>query len=189
MPLLMPLYGVLFLFQLDNFSYLPLFFKGVTVGGTVFFTIILPLVPLLILRRSGQISDIFISCRKQRSIPYVFSLMAYALWTYFFWHTLQMPLYIVGMAAGACLSIALLACINLKWKISAHMAGIGGFVGSVFGLCYRVASNPVGFIVILPFFVVLLGLARIELKAHTPTQVLAGFVVGFLSIFVCCLSF
>ena len=189
MPLFMPLLGVLFLFQLSGFSHLPALFKGVTIGGTVLFTIVCPMVPMLLMRRSGHIDDFFISRREQRLWPYLFSFVSYTLWSCFFWRTLQMPGYVVGMAVGSAASIALLMVITLKWKISAHMTGIGGFVGCVCGLCYRVAYNPVGFIVLLLFLSVLLGLARVELKAHTPTQVLAGFVLGFLSVFLCCLFF
>lgn len=189
MPLFMPLLGVLFLFQLREFAYLPALFKGVTIGGTVLFTIVCPLVPMLLMRQSGHIDDFFISRREQRLWSYVFSFVSYTLWSCFFWRTLQMPGYVVGMAVGSAASIVLLMVITLKWKISAHMTGIGGFVGCVCGLCYRVAYNPVGFLILILFLSVLLGLARVELKAHTPTQVLAGFVLGFLSVFLCCLFF
>ncbi len=189
MPLLMPLYGIIFLFQLTEFSYLPSLFKWVTIGGTVLFTIILPLIPIILLRRKGEINDLFISNREQRVIPYLFSFLAYVFWAYFLWRTLQMPLYVVGVGVGSAISIFIIVFINLKWKISAHMTGMGGFVGGVFGLCYRTGVNPIGFFIFVIFLSILLGLARVETKAHTPSQALAGFIVGFLSVFLCCLYF
>ncbi|NDV47808.1 PAP2 family protein [Paludibacter sp. 221] len=188
-PLLMPTYGMTFLFQLSDFSFLPSSFKWITIGGTILFTVVLPLIPILMLRRKGEISDVFISNREQRVMPYLFSFLSYAFWVYFLWQTLEMPLYVVGLGVGSVISLFIIVLINLKWKISAHMTGIGGFVGGVFGLCYRAGVNPVWFFVLIIFFSILLGLARIETKAHTPTQVLAGFIVGFLSVFLCCLFF
>ena len=189
MPLLMPLYGIIFLFQLNVFSYLQALFKWVTIGGTVMFTIILPIVPMAIMMKKGEISDLFISKREQRVIPYLFSFLAYIFWAYFLWRMLQMPMYVVGLGAGSSISIFIVLFVNLKWKISAHMVGIGGFVGGVFGLCYSTAVNPVWFFILIIFLSVLLGLARIETKAHTPMQVLAGFILGFLSVFLCCICF
>ena len=187
MPLFMPLFGILFLFQLVEFAYLQPLFKWITIGGTVMFTIILPLVPMAVMRKKGEISDLFISKREQRIVPYLFTLLLYVFWTYFLWHHLQMPLYVVALGAGSTISIFIVLFINMKWKISAHMVGIGGFVGGVFGICYRTAINPVWFFILIIFLSVLLGLARIETKAHTPMQVLAGFILGFLSVFLCCI--
>lgn len=187
MPLFMPLFGIVFLFQLKEFSYLPALFKGVAIGGTVLFTVIFPLLPILLMMKKGSIDDFFISKKEQRVFPYLFSFLAYVFWTYFFWRTLQMPSYVVALAGGSALSVLILMAVNVKWKISAHMTGIGGLVGTVCGLCYRLAHNPVALILLLVFLSVLLGLSRVELKAHTPAQVLAGFTVGFLSVFLCCI--
>ena len=189
LPLFMPLFGIIFLFQINEFSFLPALFKWISYGGTVLFTIILPIIPMVILRKKGEISDLFISKREQRFIPYLFSFLAYVFWVYFLWRTLQMPMYVVALGAGSTLSIFMIMFINMKWKISAHMGGIGGFVGGVFGLCYRIGVNPVWFLVLIIFLSVLLGLARVETKAHTPAQVAAGFILGFLSVFLCCLYF
>lgn len=189
MPLWMPLLGIIFLFQLNDFAYLSSNFKWITIGGTILFTIILPALPILILKRKGEINDLFISKKEQRIIPYLFSFLAYAFWTYFLYSTLQMPMYVVALGAGSTISIFVITFINLKWKISAHMTGIGGFVGGVFGLCYRLGVNPIWFFVLIIFLSILLGLARVETKSHTPAQALAGFIVGFLSIFLCCLFF
>jgi len=186
-PLLMPLYGIIFLFQLDGFSHYPSLFKWITIGGTILFTIILPSIPILLLRKKGEISDLFISNREQRVIPYLFSFLAYVFWAYFLWRTIEMPMYIVGLGIGSATSLFIIVFINLKWKISAHMTGIGGFAGGVFGICYRIGINPVWFFILIIFLSILVALARIETKAHTPMQVLAGFMVGFLSIFLCCL--
>jgi membrane-associated phospholipid phosphatase len=44
--------------------------------------------------------------------------------------------------------------------------------------------NPVWLLILTLVAVGLTALSRLELKAHTPSQTLAGFVVGFLMVFV-----
>jgi membrane-associated phospholipid phosphatase len=195
MPMLIPLYMVLYLFQLDFFTarfYSPeqlSVFKWVTISATALFTLILPTIPIIVLRKKGEVSDLFISKREQRFVPYLLGFLAYAFWTYFLWHVLRMPMYVVGLGIGSTISIFLVLLINFKWKISAHMAGVGGFVGGVFGLCWNAYINPVWFFILIIFISILVGLARVELRAHTPSQVLAGFMLGFLIVFLCCVRF
>lgn len=95
-----------------------------------------------------------------------------------------MPLFIVSMGIGSVISIIIITIINMKWKISAHLAGIGGLSGGVFAYCFTMGANPVGLMVLLLIFSALTALSRIELKAHTPSQALAGFVLGFVVVFL-----
>ena len=189
MPTMIPLYMVVYLFQLDFFTMRinPAelnTFMWMTLGTTALFTLVLPMIPIFILRKRGEVSDMFVSKREQRFIPYLIGFLAYAFWTYFLWRIQAMPMYVVGLALGSTISVFLVMMINFKWKISAHMAGIGGFVGGVFALCYLAGINPVWWFIFIIFISILLGLSRIELEAHTPSQVLAGFVLGFLLVFI-----
>ena len=122
-------------------------------------------------------------------MPYLFSFMAYVFWTLFMWRTMQFPMFIVAMGMGSALSIFVIVFVNFRWKISAHLAGIGGLTGSVFGVCYRTAINPVWLFIIILAISALVALSRIELKAHTPGQTLAGFAVGFVMVFTPCFFF
>jgi membrane-associated phospholipid phosphatase len=51
------------------------------------------------------------------------------------------------------------------------------------------AINPVWLFSLVLAISALVALSRMELKAHTPGQVLAGFVVGFITVFTPCLFF
>lgn len=95
-----------------------------------------------------------------------------------------MPLFLVLMGVGSTLSIIAITLINSRWKISAHLSGIGGLSGGVFGYSYIMGINPLGLLIVLLSLSALTALARIELKAHTPGQTLAGFSVGFLLVFL-----
>jgi len=188
-PLLMPTYGIMMLMNMDVFSPLPLLWRLIAIVGTFLFTGILPAVPVLLMMRRGEVHDIFISKREERTMPYLFSFLAYVFWAMFMWRTMQFPIFIVAMGIGSAASIFIIVLINLRWKISAHLAGIGGLTGAIFGVCYRLAINPVWIFIIVLFVSALVALSRIGLKAHTPGQTLAGFVVGFLTIFLPCILF
>lgn len=183
-PLLMPTFGIAMLL----FTNLALFYtdiwKWFALGGTFLFTAILPATPILMMMRKGQIKDLYISKREQRTFPYLFSLLAYIFWTVFMWRVMQVPFFIVAMGIGSVLSIIIITLINMKWKISAHLSGIGGLTGGVFAFCYVMAVNPVWLMILMLVMSALTALSRIELKAHTPAQTLAGFTVGFLMVFL-----
>ena len=188
-PLLIPTYAIILLMNMDIFSVLPLRWRLIAIIGTFIFTGVLPALPIWLLMKKGEVNDLFISKREERTMPYLFSFMAYVFWALFMWRTLQFPTFIVAMGMGSAISIFIIVFINLKWKISAHMAGVGGLCGAVFGVCYRTAINPVWLIAIILFISALVAFSRLELKAHTPGQVLAGYVVGFIAVFTPCFFF
>lgn len=183
----MPTYGMLILVNLEMFQYMPMLWRFIAVVGTFLFSGILPALPIFMMMRRGEVTDLFISKREQRTLPYLFSLLAYVFWTVFMWKTLQLPAYMVAMGIGTAVSILLITIINTRWKISAHLSGVGGFAGGLFGISYQMAYNPVVFIIAVFSISALVAVSRIELKAHTPMQTLAGFSLGFISIFVSCI--
>ncbi len=188
-PILVPTYGMILLMNMDVFSPLSLFWRLIAIIGTFIFTGLLPAIPVLLLMRRGEVHDIFISNREERTMPYLFSFMAYVFWALFMWRTMQFPMFLVGMGIGSAISIFIIIFINMKWKISAHVAGMGGLSGAIFGVCYRLAINPVWLFIIVLTASAIVALSRIELKAHTPLQTLAGFAIGFVSVFVPCFFF
>lgn len=183
-PMLMPTFGMILLLFTDVFSFYPPAWKWLAVGGTFLFTGILPATPILIMLKRGELRDLYISKKEQRTLPYLFSLLAYTFWAIFMWRVLYFPTFIVAMGVGSTISIIIILMVNLKWKISAHLSGIGGVAGGVFATCYQLAINPIGLFIAVLFFSALTAYSRIELKAHTPAQTLAGFSVGFLIVFL-----
>jgi hypothetical protein len=188
-PLFIPTYGLMLLLNMNVFSILPYEWKMLAIGGTFFFTILMPALPILWMIRKGNISNVMISKKEERTIPYLFTFVGYAMWTFFLWKIMHFPFFIVSMAISCTISILLVAMINLKWKVSAHMSGMGGLVGSVIGISYVTAMNPVGLICFVLLLSALVALARLELKAHTPLQVFVGFVMSCLLMILPCLFF
>jgi hypothetical protein len=188
-PLFMPTFGMMLLMNMSVFSILPNSWRWIAIAGTFIFTAILPAIPIFLMYRRGEISDVSISNRQERTMPYLFSFLSYCFWSLFLWKTMQFPLFIVSMGVAAGLSIFIIVFINLKWKISAHLAGMGGLTAAVFGVSYRMAINPLWMFTLLFLISALVAISRIELNAHTPTQLLAGFVLSFILVFSACLIF
>ena len=183
-PLLIPTYGIILLMQLSLFQLFPTSYRLFAIAGTVLFTCILPSLPILFMMKNRQISDIFISKREERTMPYLFSLLAYIFWVLFLWRTLQFPMEFVLLAIGSIVSVVRMVFINLKWKISAHTAGMGGLIGGIFGVAFVAAINPVWIITAAIIIAGLVAISRILLKAHTLSQVIGGFFLGFACVFI-----
>lgn len=183
-PLVMPTVGVILLMQLTLFQILGTPYRILAIVGTALFTGLLPALPILLMMRKGQVKDLFISRREERTMPYLFSLLAYVFWVIFLWRTLGFPFEFVAVAIGSVVSVALMVFINLKWKISAHAAGMGGFVGSIFAVSYLVQINPLVLIIVSLIISGLVAISRIYLKAHTLSQVIGGFGLGATTVFL-----
>lgn len=182
-PVLVPTFGLLWLVSIPPYSFMPFRWKMLVIVGTLVFTTLLPALPIFILIKTGQVKDLFISDRKERLLPYLFSFVAYLIWAVFLRKVLHFPMSIAVFGIGSAVALLLVMFITLKWKISAHMCSMGGLVGFIAGISFLFARNPVLLLVIAIIISALVGLSRIELKAHTPSQVFAGFMIGFFCIF------
>jgi membrane-associated phospholipid phosphatase len=74
--------------------------------------------------------------------------------------------------------------VNLKWKISAHMIGLGGVTGAITAISQKFSIDLLFVLLLLIFISGIVGWARLYLYAHKPSQVYTGFVVGFLCLFL-----
>jgi membrane-associated phospholipid phosphatase len=72
--------------------------------------------------------------------------------------------------------------INIFWKISSHTASVGALAGMMVGLSYFLGAFYFLSIALSLLMAGLTGFARLKLNAHTPAQVYAGFLLGFITI-------
>lgn len=184
-PMLMPVYGILLIFGLSILNYTAigtrLWFAAIVFGINV----LVPALIVILLKRIGIVQDLGLNGRRERLIPYIVSIFA-LIGTAWFLASRHAPswvwLFYIGGAAGGVINLI----INFRWKISAHAAGVAGIVA----LLIRIASD--GFpkadvIVWLLLWILLAGLtgsARLYLRRHTFWQVMAGYAVGFLSVYL-----
>jgi len=194
-PLLMATYGCLLVFfGLTNtiyFVFTPFRLKLVITIIVFGFTFLLPVLNLLILYKLKYISSLKIEKQEQRTFPLLMTAMCYLglyylLLDFNIWPAIK--LFILG--AGLCILAA--AIINIWWKISAHMIGVGGTIGVLLAMSFymQIPLFPViSMFLILAGFI---GFARLQLQSHTPSQVYVGFIFGCLmqwSLFMLAQSF
>jgi membrane-associated phospholipid phosphatase len=91
-----------------------------------------------------------------------------------------MPSLFPHLVLGAAISVATAFVINLKWKVSIHMLGMGGIVGTIIGLILRYQIDAIQLVMTLVLLSGIVGYSRLRLDAHTPLQVYVGFILGTL---------
>lgn len=151
--------------------------KYLIIGTAVLFGLILPVVFFIILRMKRKINDNDAFIKEQRTIPYsagvVFCAIAIIVLSIFnnpfpivtyFW-----VIYIISMIG--------MLIINYKWKISAHAIGSSILLGLL------LFGNSILFLYHL-ILVIVICWARLRLKMHTKSQIIAGVLYGFLLTYI-----
>lgn len=183
-PLLMPTYGVMLLFVYTYFgvSYLHQFWLIITPVFLLSFAV--PAILIFMLYKIGIISDLSLKVRRERIYPYMITLLSYSVMIIFY-YKMQMPTWFLMIMVSSVAIMIVAILITLKWKISAHMFGIGGLIGGAMSVSYFVEhSNP--YFMFMGLFIIagLVGTSRLILKRHTLAQVIAGFLLGLIFSFV-----
>lgn len=183
-PLIMPVFGILFILRLSILDVVPASVQtAVTfvIAGINFFA---PMLMIFLLKVLGIVQDVGLNGQKERAIPYIITALCYGASAWFVASRgapVWVAMFFCGGAAAALINLA----INFRWKISAHAAAISGLVALLIRLQRDVAVEPKLFVwlLITVGMAGLLGSARIWLGRHTVWQVLAGYAVGFSSVF------
>ena len=180
-PLFVPTYGMaLFCYAFAQRSAgIPVVWSLVAIIGTLFLTCLLPLSAILMLMRRGRVSSLQIENPAERTMPYIYSTVGFGFWAYLLIRILQAPTYICMTGVGAAVALVAVLLINRRWKISAHLTGFGGLTGGLFSYWLGVGALPGwGGLVLLFALTLALMYARLYLRAHTPGQVVAGWLLG-----------
>lgn len=179
-PMMLSTYTIVILFNLPAYFSFGIPMKAKWMIG-IFVLIITGLLPLLmtfIMTKIGIIRSILMQEREERIWPFVVTAMFYYL-AYYLLNRLELsPVYTLFML-GAFISVVAGLMISFFWKISAHMIGMGGMVGAFTGLSITLMIDASLLIVLLILLSGFTGFARLKLTAHSPAQVMAGFLTGF----------
>ncbi len=175
----MPVLTVWIALELDPYLgyFLPPPGRWLMLGMLALMTIAFPITSALLLQRSGAISSMEMPYRHERIAPYFMTLIYYGMAYYLLRQTPLHPL-VNAMFLGAVLALLLTTLITLRWKISAHMVGIGGMAGALFGIAmmHDLALLPIIALVLLVGGS--LGTARLLTSDHSQGQVLIGAALG-----------
>lgn len=179
-PVLMPTYALVFLFQYGTYFRITTSEteKAALYAIVLLNTLFLPIAISYFLIMRGWIRSFEMEKREERLIPFITNT-GLLLIAYYLMRKLMVPHIFYLLILGAAAAVVIAIIINLKWKISIHMIGIGGLIGTFFGMSTFMLVDlrlPILFSLIIAG---LLGVARLSLGAHRLMQIYAGFFVGF----------
>ena len=176
-PFYLPLVGLLTMFLFSYLSLYPWLFKLRILAMVLLFTIMLPTFLIRMYQRYNGWTLIELGQKERRMVPYIISILCYFACIYLM-ELVHVPHFMVSIVIAALTVQMVCALVNMVWKISTHMAAIGGFAGALFVFADAFGFNPVWWFCLLFIVAGLLGSSRMILRQHTLSQVVAGFFVG-----------
>lgn len=178
-PLILPTLGLIVLFNLNThiIFVLPGQVKKIVLLILFINSAILPLISIILLKKTGLIKDILLDDPGERMLPLLLSA-AYYIITYFLLRNAALPSIIYFYLIGAVVLVLITLLITLRWKISIHMVSMGGFTGFLISMAI-LFSLDLDLVLIAAFLASgLLASSRVLLNAHDLPQVFAGFALG-----------
>lgn len=184
-PVWMPTYALMIAFAADPHLTFAFTLKGqwTIVAMVLVMTALFPIASTLMLWRSGMVSKPAMPGRRERTLPYVLTLV-YFMMTYYLLRRIPSHTVTLSIFTGIMASLAAVSVINLRWKVSLHMVGIGGLVGMLLALVI-VHGAPIGWLPLVFLLAGALGSARLLVGDHSPAQVYTGALIGIAATFLC----
>jgi membrane-associated phospholipid phosphatase len=144
-------------------------------------TIICPFLMLIFLKKMNVISSITLKNRNDRIFPLLGSVF-FLMIGFYLLNNQGLP-YLLNIYYISGVTLALLTTvISMIYKISLHMTSIGLVYGSVLYFSAIYNSYSISLIIIVLLLSVIIGLSRLNLFAHSFSQLISGFILGVLSV-------
>ena len=184
-PMLMPTYGMIIAFEMSTYQILLTTDKLTVISVIALMTFVVPTILISLMKYFGIISDVHLNLRRERLYPYAMIVVCYLVSALYLFN-INAPTWMWMFLFGAATSALVSMVVNFFWKISAHMAGIGGLIG----LLCKINNYGDGVFDLMPIICVMiitagiLGTSRIAMERHTLWQVIAGVLNGFLCVYM-----
>ena len=140
------------------------------------FSNLIPIITVFVLKIFGRIDDFDASIKDQRQFPLILGI-GYAGLGFWTLTLLNANPLTQGLMFCYMTNTVLTLLINRFWKISIHSMGVSGPAAALWA-----NGNYYPFLMLL--IIVLVSYSRVILKAHSPTQVFAGALLGFFSTYL-----
>jgi len=145
--------------------------------GVMIFTLLFPLLSILYLLYTDRIKSLQIEDRKERILPLTITIIWMLIGYYFLANILDYAPIIKTIYLGMIATLFTTLLITKYWKISLHMAAIGGCFG-VFLAIQSIFGGVINYVILILMLSGLLGYSRSVLKAHSMQQIYSGFCLG-----------
>lgn len=172
-----PVYAALFYFFCND-SYFTDPEKYFALFQIVIITIVLPILFFFLLRVSGQVDSIMLSDISQRRIPLVllcFLTILLVRKSITLDHFPELHFFFLG---GLLSTVLALVFLFFKTKASLHMVSISALTVFVVGLSIHNQTRNINWIAFLVLMNGVVASSRLEMKAHTPKELVIGFLLG-----------
>lgn len=173
-PFMVPFVAFLLLFF---FTYLRMQYKLTVLIMVYCFTILLPMLGIYLLQKINGWTLRELGKREKRFLPYLITIMSYT-GCFLTMYRIHLPRYMSGIIIATLLCMVICTSINLKWKISTHMASCGMIIGGLLSYSFIFQFNPIWWLCGFILLAGMLGSARIIVRQHTLNEVGGGFLVG-----------
>lgn len=180
-PMLMPLCGlyilayfrVLMSANIQEFRF-PIFLT--VVSGTI----LLPLILIPFFMYFKLINSVDMEQRKERVLPLLLTFILYGFTFYWLRENYPFDRVLLSFMLSSTIVLFLLFVISVFWKISLHMAGLGGITGLLLLLSLQLEYNLVVYVIAIFLLSGIVGTARLLIGAHKPAQIYVGYFLGML---------
>jgi len=150
---------------------------GLVLLGAFIFTLLLPLVSVLLLLLSKKIKSVEMPLKEERILPIILTAISMITGFFFLKEILVYAPIIKSIYLGALYIVLLSLIITKSWKISLHMLAVGGATG-VFLILEMLFGQSQYYLMFFIFLAGVVGFARYSLKAHNLKQIYTGFILG-----------
>ena len=178
-PFSIPFLAFLVLFLFSYLRIMPIQYKLIVLGIVYCFTILTPTITIFLFRKINGFARQELSERKKRYVPILLTIISYV-FCLLMMRKLNIPWYMTGIIFVSLVISIICILVNLKWKLSEHMAGAGAVIGGLVAFSALFSYNPVWWLCLFILVAGVLGTARIILRHHTLGEVMGGFAVGLI---------
>jgi len=178
-PLIIPILGVIFYFSKSP-RYIPFEIIKAKLISIFILTVVLPILLYFLLKTLGKAKSIYLENTKERVLPLIVNCVVLLLVLNRIITTdqiIELYYFFVGILIS---TLACLILVILKFKASIHMIAIGGLLMFFIAVSIHFSININGTLAIMAILTGAIATSRLHLKAHTSTELLIGFIVGFI---------
>lgn len=176
-PIFIPVYAALFYF-FGSESYYSNPEKYFAVFQIVIITILLPILIFFVLRSAGQADSIMVSEISQRKIPLVMLCFLTILLVRKSITLGRFPELHFFFLGGLLSTVLALVMLFFRTKASLHMVAVSALTLFVIGLSIHYQTRNTNWIAFLVLMNGVVASSRLEMKAHTPKELMIGFLLG-----------
>lgn len=183
-PLIMPTLGLLIiLYSGLDFTLLTFEQKRGIILIVFLSTYVIPLsfMPFFILRKSGF--NIYMESSRERLMPFLLTSAVYLI-AFYFLRKIGIPALILNYIFASAIAVLLTTMVTYFWKISIHLVGIGGIAGLLFFMSISLNYDVFLFSTLAFLLAGTIGSSRLALNAHSLSQVLTGYALGLITVFI-----